>query len=77
MRFVLKGQAYTADKELTEFKMFGVKPKAITKYYIIVNRRRYPIKQVIHVLTELGYSQFGSTDAGHLMRRLGFKLRWL
>ena len=76
MYFTLKGVRYALFKDRVIDEMKGVHPELIHKYYVIVNRRRYPIKQVLGVCLELGRSEFGTVDAGPILVRLGFQLHW-
>jgi len=77
VRFVLKGNVYQTDKKTVAAIMKYCRPRPIRKYYVVVNRKRYPIKQVISEVTHFGLSEFGTVDAAPILQRLGFKLRWL
>jgi len=76
MDFILRGVKYSLTRDEVRTRMEGIKPKPIRKYYVVVNRRRYPIKQVIATCLDLYYVEFGTADAAQILRRLGFKLLW-
>lgn len=75
MHFSLKGITYFRSRAGVQVAMRGIKPDIIRKYYTSVNGKQYPIKQVISVITGLGLSEFGTVDAGPLIKRLGFILK--
>lgn len=75
INFTLKGRRYHMSRSLTQGLLKDVKPNAIRKYYVVVNGKQYPIKQVISVYTNLGLSEFGSADAALLLSRIGFKIK--
>ena len=75
--FVINGQMYMKTRYTVERVLKDVKPKTLRKYYVVVNHRRYPPKQVISALTGLGLSEFALGQCITPLRRLGFKLRYL
>jgi len=74
MRFILRGKAYNLTKEEVEKRMHGIPSEEIRKYYIVVNGMKYPPKQVVGKLLELGRVEFTTMDATNILRRLGFGL---
>jgi len=74
MRFILKGKAYNLTKQDVVKKMQGISPEEIRKYYIVVNGKKYPPKQVLGELLRLGRVEFTTMDASNVLRRLDFKL---
>jgi len=77
MRFILKGKAYDLTKEKVEEKMQKVPPEVIRQYYVIVNGKKYPPKQVISKVLGLGRVEFTTMDAVNILRRLGFEIEQL
>lgn len=57
----------------------GVEPESLNdarkKYYIEVNKKRYPIKQVIAVMTGLPRVAFTAADAYRILTKLGFEVK--
>ena len=52
--------------------MRQVEPEPIQTHYVVVDRRRFPPKQVIAAVTGLDRSTFISTQARNILERLGF-----
>ena len=75
MRFVIRGREYEITKEEILERMRGVEPKEIRKYYVEVNGREYPIKQVISETLNVEPIAFTSMDAFGILSRLGFDVR--
>jgi len=75
MRFVIRGREYEITKEEILERMRGVEPKEIRKYYVEVNGREYPIKQVISETLNVELIAFTSMDAFGILSRLGFDVR--
>lgn len=53
--------------------MRRVLPEPITSHYVVINRRRYPPKQVLGVLTGLDRADFTSHQARRILTGLGFQ----
>ena len=75
MRFILKGKAYELTKEEVERMMVGIQPETAWKYFIIINGKKFPPKQVIAKALNLGRVQFTTMAATNILERLGFKLQ--
>ena len=75
MRFVIRGREYKITKEEILERMRGVEPKEIRKYYVEVNGREYPIKQVISKTISIEPVAFTSMDAFSILSRLGFDVK--
>jgi hypothetical protein len=75
MRFILNGKAYELAKEDVEHKMAENQPEPIRQYYVVVNNKKYPPKQVLATVLGLGRVEFTTMAAGNILRRLGFKLQ--
>ena len=74
MRIILKGKAYDISREEVEKKMKGRQPEPIRKYFMIVNGVKYPPKQIIAEVLDLGRVEFTTLDAVNILRRLGFEI---
>ena len=75
MRFVIRGREYKITKEEILERMRGVEPKEIRKYYVEINGREYPIKQVISKVLNIELIAFTSMDAFGILSRLGFDVK--
>ncbi len=53
--------------------MRRVLPEPITSHYVVIDRRRYPPKQVLGVLTGLDRADFTSHQARRILTGLGFQ----
>ena len=76
-RFILRKNAYEYAKEDFERALIGVEPESIRQYYVEINGKKFPPKQVIAFVLGLGKVEFTTMDAANILRRLGFKLRHL
>lgn len=52
--------------------MHGVLPEPITDHFVVVNRRRYPPKQVLRQVTGLDRADFTTHHARRILAGLGF-----
>lgn len=53
--------------------MRRILPEPITSHYVVIDRRRYPPKQVIGVVTGLDRADFTSHQARRILTGLGFQ----
>jgi len=74
-RFILRKNPYEFTKEDVERAMIGVDPEVIRQYYVEINGKKFPPKQVISHILNLGKVEFTTMDAASILRRLGFKLK--
>jgi 5-methylcytosine-specific restriction protein B len=74
-RFILKRNAYEFTKEQVERELIGVEPEIIRQYYVEINGKKFPLKQVISHVLRLGKVEFTTMDAANIVRRLGFKIK--
>lgn len=74
LRFILKGKAYVLSRKEIERKMQEIDPEIIASYYIVINKKKYPLKQVLGDSLGLSRLEFTSVDAFNILRRLGFKI---
>jgi hypothetical protein len=76
-RFILKRNAYEYSKEDFERELIGLEPEIIRQYYVEINGKQFPPKQVIAHVLNLGKVEFTTMDAANILRRLGFRLKRL
>jgi len=74
-RFILRQNAYEMTKEQVERELIGVAPEVIRLYYVEINGKKFPLKQVISHMLRLGKVEFTTMDAANIVRRLGFKIK--
>lgn len=75
MKFTIRGKSFDLVKGDVVGGMRGEQPKRINKYYVLVNGREYPIKQVIEKVCGLHAVEFTSADAHRILEKLGFEVR--
>jgi len=74
MEFVLRGRVYRLTKEEVEVKMREVEPEPVRKHYVVINGRKYPVKQVIEACLGIPRLDFTTQQARRILSRLGFEL---
>ncbi len=77
MRFGIRGKTYELKRNDILAVTRGVAPNSFDgrhKYYIELHELKYPIKQTIHLVTELPNSDFHAGDAKRILEKLGFKV---
>lgn len=77
MNFVLRGAALSITPADILRATRGVSPTAIdgrNKYFLEVHGRRFPIKQVVRLVTGLPSIGFTAQDAHRILTRLGFDI---
>ncbi|UGQ11342.1 SCO5918 family protein [Yinghuangia sp. ASG 101] len=72
MRCVIAGFAFDLSKDGVLESMKGVKPEPVTGGFVVVGRRRYPVKQVGAILTRQDRRDFTADEVTRAMARLGF-----
>jgi len=80
VKFTLRGAVYDIGKDDVFKAVEGVEPEPFTrrsKYYVEMDGRRYPIKQVIGLVTGLPRVAFTAMDAYRILTRLGFEVKVL
>ena len=81
MKFVIDGHRYEISRESILSRTRNVTPKQFdgrNKYYVELHGVRFPIKQPIHLVTDLPYTGgFGAQDAERVLKKLGFAVRSL
>jgi hypothetical protein len=66
-------QRFELRRDRVERAMRRVLPEPITSHYVVIDRRRYPPKQVLGVLTGLDRADFTSHQARRILTGLGFQ----
>lgn len=81
MRFIIGGRGYEINREDILTATRSAAPKQFdgrNKYYVQLHGLRYPIKQVIHLVTGLSYTEdFTAQYASHILKKLGFSIHTL
>jgi antitoxin HicB len=81
MRFIIDGQGYEIKRDSIFNAARNVIPKQFdgrNRYYVELHGLKYPIKQLLHLVTGLPYTGFFNAQyAHHILRKLGFIVRSL
>lgn len=72
--FTLRGKEYNLRMEDIIKAIKDIEPETVRRYYIEINGREYPIKQVISKALNIPKISFISTDAYYILTKLGFKV---
>mgnify|MGYP000232784840 CR=1 FL=1 len=75
MRFTIRGRNYELSREEVVERVRNVEPKAIRKYYVEINGRKYPIKQVVAECLDLNPIEFTTACAYRILSGLGFEIK--
>ena len=78
--FTIKGKVYYITREDVINAIKDVEPDPLTgkrRYYVEINGKQYPIKQVLSLVTELPRIAFTSMDAYRILTKLGFEVKEL
>ena len=77
MRFVIQGTSFSMTPAEVLDATRDAHPQPIDgrhKYFVTLHERRYPIKQVLRLVTGLPAAGFGAQDAHRVLSRLGFRI---
>lgn len=74
-RFIIRGDVYEIDAEKIRQAVKGSTPKPISKYYVEIDGQRYPIKQVLAMVSNIPLIGFTSLDAYRVLNKLGFEIQ--
>ncbi len=81
MRFVIGGKSFEISRNDILAATQDVFPKSFdgrNRYYVEIHGKKFPIKQPIHLVTELPYTGgFTAGDASRVLKKLGFTIRFL
>ena len=74
MEFRLGGEDYDLSGEDVEDRLKHVDPEDVRKHYVVVERRRYPVKQAVAAAIGRPVTDFITTDAIRILSNLGFEV---
>lgn len=81
MKFVIRGREYELTREQVIKAVKGITPDTLVptigKYYVEIDGQRYPIKQVVHLITGLPNIAFTAAYAYRILQKLGFDVHSL
>jgi hypothetical protein len=69
---VLAKQHFELRRDQVEQRMQDVQPEPIASHYVVIDRRRYPPKQVVSAITGVDRADFTSHHARRILTGLGF-----
>ncbi len=77
MVFTVKGQKCDISREIVEKKMAGVEPDRGRRFFVELNGKRYPVKQVVYLslrdqVEGLSSIDFSDADARSMLSQIGF-----
>lgn len=70
----MAGQRVALDRAFVERRLSGVEPERVQLLAVEVNRVSYPVKQALCVATGIDRAEFGSHQARHIFKQLGFSV---
>ena len=76
--FTIRGKRFNINKDDVINAVKDVEPEPLTgkrKYYVEINDKKYPIKQVISLVTGLPRIAFTAMDAYRILTKLGFEVK--
>ena len=71
----IQGEEYTISAEQVREVARNNVPKNIRDFYVEVEGKRFPPKQLIHLVTEAPYQSFNSQNARSVLTKLDFVVR--
>ncbi|OZB77850.1 MAG: hypothetical protein B7X41_20555 [Microbacterium sp. 14-71-5] len=74
MRITLDGESFDLPPELVRTRLAGHDPEGITEYWVEIDGRRWPVKQVVALATGARRGRFQSQDARRWLRNLQFPI---
>jgi antitoxin HicB len=81
MRFIIGGKSYDITRDNILSATRNVPPNPFDgrhKYFVEIHGLKYPIKQIIHLVTGLSYTEdFTAQYARHVLKKLGFTVHLL
>lgn len=69
----LGGVSYPLDRKVFEARLVKSQPEEIRKYFVEIDRRRFPVKQAVSVGVGAPRASFGTESAIHTLTKLGYK----
>ena len=80
VKFTIRGKVYDVSRDDVINAVKDVEPEPLTgrrKYYVEINGKQYPIKQVVGLVTSLPRIAFTAMDAYRIFTKLGFEVKEL
>jgi hypothetical protein len=74
MRFTLRGQEFDVSSTDVIDAAKSIAPGRIQKYSIVIEEMRYPIRQILSLITGLRPIEITSQDAYRILSKLGFTI---
>jgi 5-methylcytosine-specific restriction protein B len=74
MQFKIQGAKIELDPETIVGAVRGVEPEELTKYFVAIEGRRYPVKQALAAASGMPRGHFGSKLARSVLQDLGFDI---
>ena len=74
MRIIINGRPCNIDRMDIEKKTSSAVPKNGRRFFITINGRAYPVKQVFSIATGLPAVAFSTSQAFNVLSRLGFEI---
>jgi hypothetical protein len=74
LQFRLAGRNFSLDRGRIENAVRNVSPGPIDRYFVRINGRVYPPKQVVAAALQIPPGDFITTDATRILRNLGYKI---
>ncbi len=71
MDFTLLGRKFSLNPQDILSAMRGIQPEIVRTHAVDLDGKRYPVKQVVSVVTGLSKADFNSHQARQLLRRVG------
>jgi len=78
MEFVIGKRKVKLSKERVVEVLKGLEPEPLrgrARYYVELNGKKYPVKQVMAAVTGLSKESFATDQAVKLLRALGFEVK--
>jgi hypothetical protein len=69
---VIASRDFALRASVVERELLAVLPEPVRDHFVVINRRRYPPKQVVSVITGLDRAEFTSHHARRILTGLGF-----
>jgi len=74
MRIRIKNKVYHVTKEDVRKKLSKVEPEPGQRYFVKIQGRLYPIKQVVSEVFSIPKAEYNSQEAYRIIKNLGFKI---
>ncbi len=72
--FTVNGKSVTLSRSKVEASVRGIEPEPVRAHAVVVNGRRFPVKQAFALATGLDRLDFTSAVARRHLDKLGFEL---